>query len=403
MPFLSDFKPVHSIERTTAAQDYDYSSSSFTIMKEDCGAITTIPPYETVHIPQTDSFLTIIEFDNAGILLLLEDHSFFSEIKSSDTHPSLLTLSERLDLLQSTYETHNVLSGFIAFVEEMNRLFPVLYDYMPQAGTSGRLQALYGFLKANLFSSISLNSAADFAGLTPQYIASHFKKTYDMTFTEFANHMKAEYCLPLVRFTELSRESIAHIMGFHSTDIMEQALIREYRQSFHTIRKEHTMPCVKRSISSVSLRAKSMVPAVLVKEAGSAKDFDSVDWHLDLDKSFLYGRVTDLLELVTVEPIGQKSFLFFDRVFAVLDFLLEVKLIPHITITSCDYLSDFLQHVINRYCISEVSTWRFEFSGISSTRWQYQKNYTKFKNTILKYIPRIKPENILSDKKENKL
>lgn len=107
---------------------------------------------------------------------------------------SSIVYSVLMDILSHTSETQNT-----SMTDKYNRLTPVI-DY----------------IQNNSDKELPLDTLADIAGLTPQYLCSAFKRSTSQTLTEYINIVRIRKSKDLLLYdVNMQIKEIAHIIGFN--------------------------------------------------------------------------------------------------------------------------------------------------------------------------------------------
>lgn len=476
MSFISQEKPILSSTTFSLRGELDYCSRNYSILLVIKGTLCTlnqifmvddvilIPPGKKVHFTGSkDSVANIIEFDNFVLLGALNNPVLYENIYDSMSMISLKDLAPSLATIIQAVNTDKITSAFFFLIEKLNRHFPSDTYSASNNNLGKHARRILDYVDSRLFKQCSLNETAAALGITPQYLSSFFKKTLSMTFKDYVNGQRARYGFPFIKYTDFSLEALAGLLGFSSEASMENTIMSISGFSCLEIRSMESVsirPCPIPSQLVISgqdspIDRKSTDKSVLQGEdsydfqrefinnysfykpfsdkwksilnIGSADNMSSSDFRSQVSYvqdsiHFKYARLIDLLDRATYAEVEGRIYYEFDQLFKTLDFLIELGLIPFLSMgcryqslipgLNSKYLTDsadnyqlyysnlqkilpiFLRSCINRYGRKMLSQWRFELyydtintSEPKQTMRQFIKSYTDFEKTIHQFLP----------------
>lgn len=334
-----------------------------------------------------------------------------------------------------------------------------------QSRQDAKLSKFISWMKENHMTSITLQDAADYMDYTPQYLSSFIKKHLGKTFNSCLNQFRLESACNYLKFRDFSIEQISFLCGFANPASFRKIFMTRYLTTPEQYRKNHrdsfrnnfksfnlfTNPSyIRDCLTSILKTGSSASPAAIepsdsltivynvndtrplratwqeLINLGTAQNFEMPIFreHLSLmqaDLHFRYGRVTNVLSIVSTYYSKGKSYVFnFSRVFEIIDFILKLKMKPlldlgdkspdiflpqgNITIGNPEALDhiysemipQLLRACVNHYGYEEVSTWKFElwmrYSNPDLSKVESPSDYFRRFEKIYRAVKRIVPE-----------
>ncbi|MBM7567784.1 AraC family transcriptional regulator [Paenibacillus sacheonensis] len=117
----------------------------------------------------------------------------------------------------------------------------MLNQVMKPTRSSSNFDAAYlikHFIDKNVTTPFKLQDIADHVGLSVTRIVHLFKKTYNLTITEYANQTRLSYACTQIEFSNLSLESIAESVGFHNYSYFHRLFRARYGMSPRQFRNQ---------------------------------------------------------------------------------------------------------------------------------------------------------------------
>lgn len=256
------------------------------------------------------------------------------------------------------------------------------------------LQKILRYINTHYTETISLADTACSLSVTPQYLASFFKKAKHCTFLEYVQDIRRQMT-SLKDFTPNS----------YALNLSESL-------SGHAITFEQVLPYISRyaSFSKVSEPPHHQCQKVIANTAfgqdfpdswkklinlGYASDFANIQLFQQLIRvqkeiGFAYGRICRIFDLITVYSIENQTIYDYNRIFRIFDVMIDHHMLPFLEVSNkifriqlsllenvplhmgkeiTEYynhllilLPDFIRACINRYGQENFDQWRFEIS-----------------------------------------
>ncbi|MBE5889833.1 MAG: hypothetical protein E7282_02570 [Lachnospiraceae bacterium] len=481
MSFISFDKAISAADIYQLNTAQTYCSSDFTVFLVLAGKmrildqnlatedLVFLPPGETVSFEPTDEVtVAIVRFDSYLLLSALDGFDLFAKIRTSASMISLKECVHSLEELIRSFHSGLSAGHYFRFIEDIERLFPHHPARSVADASTDTGKEILSYIESHLLKNITLNDAAANVHLTPQYLASFFQKNFKMTFKEYVNSQKVELTLPLLRFTSFSEEALAGLLGYSSALSMNKTLLNITGQTVKEIRANSGLPCkevlisskylvrdfdkylsasvsedeqVSSALTGVNLQNLSFsgIPTLESQLSSSWRsiinlgdahfminsEFRSQLISLQKEIHFQFGRIKNVLDIMTIHTIGGNIFYGFEDIFKIIDFLLDLDLIPFLVFgnhssrksgdsfdlnlidSSEDFqsytkkmlrtLPNFIKACCNRYGLKEVSKWYFEFcydftnhNSSRPTIWQFLNSYQKYEKILHTYLPDCK-------------
>ena len=476
MSFISQGKPVLSSIAFTLNKEFDYCSINYSVLMVIKGTlfaldqvfmaddVILIPPGKKIHFQgNADTIANILDFDNFVLLGSLNNPAIYENIYDSMTMISLKDLTPSVASIIQTIDTDKITAAFFFFIEKLNKHFPNNASLSPNINPGQRTQRILDFVDSQVFKQCSLNETAARLGITPQYLSSFFKKNLSMTFKDYINRQRVRYGLPFIKYTDFSLDALAGLLGFVSTVSMENAItsvtgfscleirslesvsiqscpvpqdqiIEDSESNLHQtavenqiLESENRYILQRELINNYSFYKPFSNTWKAILNIGFAGNLASSGFRNQVSRiqesiHFKYGRIIDLLDQTTYSLVGDHIYYEFDRLFTSLDFMVELGLIPFLSM-GCRYqslipglnnkylidsadnyqhyyanlkkiLPVFLRSCINRYGRKAMSQWHFElyYDTINNnskylTMRQFIGVYNDFESMIHHYLP----------------
>ncbi len=438
----------------------------FDEMNTPAGEFILLPPNTPLLVsPGPKSAIGCVRFSNFFLLSVLDNADWFHKTYSSSEFLVMSGWSaiiENIILLFHNNTNAAMATSFFSLIDRMNSYLPEKkYEFPTELNEKGK--EILSYINQNITTPLTLNETAENVGLTPQYLSSFFQKYIGLTFKEYINQRKIDLCIPFLEYTQMTDSAISSAIGFASEISMQKAFLNLTQKSTSEFRKaspvkaqifpeisrvnnfsdyitqRNDTPLENSHDTSNVIHQQAYVdslkkPVHLVPDSwrkilniGEAQHFIDPFFreqliHMQTGTSFIYGRVLDLLDSTTIHEINGQIFYGFERIFTILDLLIDLKLIPFIVIgnrykknashtndltalsSSEDYqnyykklskiLPPFIRSCCNRYGVSEVARWQFEICYESSshgnnrqTIWNFCNTFRKIEATLHEYCP----------------
>lgn len=354
-----------------------------------------------------------ISNDNSALFSSLLEYARLC-ISSERVDTSFLSAITLLKLLKQLSEcTKSTLSMSISNKEEMT------------SHQKEFLNKIFSYVELHSKDSLSLSDIAGYFSVTPQYLASFFKKYTGQTVQKYIQEVRCKNALLYFQYTNLSFDAICQRVGLHHKGMLKEKLktiaVSEETSPFsHTsfgtpLQKEKSLEYLnlykitaspfiepkklKTAMNeiNVSVNYKKKFPDFWNKliNLGYAADFENVqlfDQLIQVQKEigFTYGRICRIFDLTTKYTINEKTIYDYNRIFRILDLMIEHHMIPFLEISNklfriqlsiqetipinlikdstsyydwiIEVLPDFIRTCINRYGQTSFDKWRFEVS-----------------------------------------
>jgi len=127
--------------------------------------------------------------------------------------------------------------------EWTQRLFSSLLDRLPPAqdhAGSVYVKAAKKYVKQSFRQNISLEQAAEFAGITPSYLSRLFKQEEGLNFTDYLNRVRIEQAKRLIRAGNVNMKCIYQEVGFSSYNYFFKVFKDISGMTPHTYAKQAT-------------------------------------------------------------------------------------------------------------------------------------------------------------------
>lgn len=388
MSVLSLEKPINSANIYQITKPVDYCHEDFTILMPldnhiqmmklhfNESEMLLLPPYTPISIqPEGNCALGCIQFNNKHLLTVLDSDELFA---NPHTSSDIITLFDCQPVIRKLLQDYNSSS-----ITEISRLFFSFADVINSIFTNAEAQVIseltdkgldiIQFIDEHLLSNLSLNDTAAYVGLTPQYLASFFQKALGCTFKDYVNRKKCSLALPFLKYTKLTEDAIAALIGFTSATTMEKAILSNTGSPSSTYRllvknhscnldfdrstllldfagfqngditSENEADIVTTNAQIVSCNSN---PDELLTNSTNWKSILNIGISISLadlglreqivkvqdEIGFEYGRILDLLDTCTPHVVDNHTYYLFDNAFKTLDFLIDQKLKPCIVL-----------------------------------------------------------------------
>lgn len=326
-----------------------------------------------------------------------------------------------------------------------------------------RIENILDYINRYYYNDITLSEVANELFMSPSYFSRFFKKNIGNNFLDYLTKFRLDKAVEKLTSSNSSITHIALETGFPSTNSFNKVFKKAFNSTPSEYRKENGIvknqevvnetSYIKESIyeklkeysatSMISVDEKSegnninIIESVNMKNAynktwnevinmGSAGDLlnSNMQAHIILLKNKLnikYVRFWNIFSEEMYIDISQTDNLNFDKIYSVLDFLVENQLNPFIELSFKDrrihrspskavvynkssqkidgitqwakLIKRFMANIINRYGLKRVEQWKFEFGKDDISNSDMNINYCDFyKETyriIKKYSERI--------------
>ncbi len=306
---------------------------------------------------------------DASLLGLLPVLRELAEFASPDADPGCLRAGSLL----------------LSFLDQLGSLLPTgQEDGGPELRDAGRKlknPALVSWMRQGLRGPVSLQEAAERCGLTPQYLASFFRKTMGCTLLEYMGRRKADLALRCLARAGLSAEDAAAAVGFRSVAAFEKSVRAAAGQGWAEVMAAR--PCLTEDFPAETVvpdtalprRTGQILPAghgaarplpasarllpPVFADCSGAKEELSDSWRMIINVGpahamsseklrfqlremrarvpFVYARFYQILDLVTLQKSGGRVLFDFEQCFQLLDFLRSVGFLPMLELGHVDY------------------------------------------------------------------
>ena len=322
-----------------------------------------------------------------------------------------------------------------------------------ESKASSKINTLKKYISLHYNKAITLSDVANALDYTPQYLSNFIKKNLQITFNDLLNHYRLEAAVLLLKYTAENINKIAILCGFPNHSSFIKAFLKKYSvdplkyTNYNTLSISEdyginfteivhvptiltyilnymNYACHTNTFHNTSILQSNYINVIHKKplntywknliNLGCASDFEKPAFrnHLALIQntlSFIYGRISGILDLTRIYKVEDEFNYDFSRIFEIFDFLKSIKLKPFLDIDnkpfriykeedslSVDYstflntekydkfllavLPYFIRACINRYGFDEFSTWKFELwrrYNPSMTSLESPKSYFK--------------------------
>ncbi|MFV0556530.1 MAG: GH39 family glycosyl hydrolase [Lactovum sp.] len=369
-----------------------------------------------------------------SILDVKEEYLSFDKIKRSLNR-----------LIEEAIKNHleNPFKVFEAAFSFLNYLIEIfLEDIKSKQDT--QIQKYLTFIQENVRTDISLSKMANHFYINPSYLSRYFKKHQGIGFQEYLITYRLYLSEKELIYTDKNISSIALEVGFKNLNIFT----KHFKNKYHFLPKEYREKKTRLSQERIleneqelqflsnwlekemgnseysgetidfSKKHKIFSLSKQLLNIGSASDLLHSDYRkqirfLKKEINFTYGRIWNLFVEEMNVDIHRIKDINFDRIDSILDFLLEIEIVPffelgykirriyknvnksetrHLSLPSYDIVCEdwielltlFMKHVRKRYGIKEISAWKFELTrdgkDIDEYMIQYKATYKVLKN-----------------------
>lgn len=444
MPVFFNETPIKKITIFTPEYSIKFQSQNYSIIYVVRGTVLLddlrlaqeelllLPPrIEKTISNGFNSIVALIELDNYSLLSSVEDISLFYDSYNSANHIFLKTLNPYVIELIRLHNTSEELFSFLKFTAQINRLFPSKSFTDSDNELPAKAIEILKYIHRNILKSITLNDTAFAVNLTPQYLSNYFQNTFLTTFKDYVNEIKSEYCIALLKYTDISEFYIAGLTGFASVNSMDKVLVQKTGMnasklheisfskysdddysykiperffiknylhlfsegSIKTITSENDHNEDQQNFNTIFTPNEYTVfekKWSYILNIGSYSNFNSSNFRQQIIEtcklgSHKYIRFFNIFESVESYQVGQTRYLSLENTFKALDFILSLGTKPYICFgdsnsndkdkfqNAIDILPDFIKACCNRYGIKQMADWHFEIIyGISNKNNQRQ-------------------------------
>lgn len=414
------------------------------------GTVLIIPPGSSATLtPVGRCVLMMLAFSPKLFLSMLDEDALFTEMR---IFPKELGLMAHMAALvecvcrKSFEDCFRLPALIMPILGELTRLLPPktvpLPDGEKMTGKQTQfLTEILAYTAEAYREELSLSDAAAYFQVTPQYFASFFKRFMHRTFHEYLLDLRCRKGAAFLAHTDLSPEYICREVGLNGTAAFKKyvrshkgtllppkvptqlgsALTAESARRYLT---RYTAPTSADTISAnppaaaidakVSFRLPFQDSFRRLINLGYASGFNSIRIFNQLVRTqeeigFTYGRICRLFDLISEYIVGKKTIYDYNRIFRILDVMLEHDMLPFIELGNklfriqlnlletvplnllkdtvsyyerlISLLPDFIRACVNRYGQECFDQWRFE---ISYTNYDLAESAEDF--PLVKYI-----------------
>lgn len=307
-----------------------------------------------------------------------------------------------------------------------------------------KLESLLLYVHENLLSSLSLAETAKVFSITPQYLATFWKKYMNVTFQHYIKECRLALGQAYIRFTSCSAETVSRKCGLSVQQLPAPKECRSFSAgqtsvNYNILSDEAAQALIEKFYGTpdaglmtdakdcreINVSACSGVPFAdfwkKLINLGYSTDFSSnLLFHqiekLQSDIGFEYGRICRIFDLIERSALGDRTVYDYEQIFHLIDIMVlnhlhpffeisnklyrlhlsHIEMIPlNIFPSSEEYYEDllrllpeFLKTCRNRYGNEEVRTWRFEISYINYDYRDFSHDFSLDK--YISYFKRIK-------------
>lgn len=264
-----------------------------------------------------------------------------------------------------------IMEKMYASLEVMSRSFNSdAGKELPESHSEKRAEEILSYVEAHVMDSVQLQEAAEELQLTPQYLASWFRKNTGDTFLEYYTRKKVEKSRLWLQYTETPEKKIGEMFHFRNLKTFREQtvrylgkepeelrnpalaernfsyppkgeaveMIREY-EAYFTARniqldkKEEKLHKTE-TIEVESGKGENMSDSWrYILNAGFASDFKSFNFQKqirDIQQKihFKYCRISRLFDLIAEHDLRGKNYYGFENIFYLLDYIRSLDMIP---------------------------------------------------------------------------
>ena len=206
------------------------------MQEEDVAAVNA---GEDCKIEVTDGVTAAIEFSREQIYSLLDGRKRYVECCSVNVRTgSFNNLKEKVKkLLGSMFRDE--LSSIAFEKNSYDLLLTLLSEYSREVMTGGRKEEVNNWIENSYRNVITLESAAEFFHLTPQYFSRWFAEEFGLTFLKYLSNVRCKNALKELVSTDYTILRIALDNGFPNSASFTKAFAEMYGETPLKYRKKH--------------------------------------------------------------------------------------------------------------------------------------------------------------------
>lgn len=348
--------------------------------------VVLLPPGLSVNLtPDKYALCLILQVKPWVLLNTLDCQSLFDKVYDSIKNPYLQTLYPHAILIARYYmncineHEYEILSELFCCISIIQKHLVSELDCIDDvpAANENRNKEILEYLQVHSKDFIRLQDTAKAIGLTPQYLAAFFKKSFGYTFIEYVHRLKASKCYSWLIYTQLSDQEISDFIGFQNLISYQKAIRVHYGCSADDIRQKNRIPSVPSTfedstivlnpefifsdlpddVSTFQIVKRGHVPMVTrtdinvlkhrpisdswryIINLGFAYQLTSPNLQSQLKEiqekiHFIYGRICRIFDLAGIEQVhGTKSYNF-ELIYQVIDLIDSLGMIPFLELSN---------------------------------------------------------------------
>jgi beta-xylosidase/AraC-like DNA-binding protein len=348
--------------------------------------VILLPPgYQVNLAPEKFAICLVLQIKPWFLLSTLDSKAVFEQIYNSMRNPHLQSLYPHV-LLIARYYMRNLKTHEYEILSELFCCISIIQKFILSEQTvaksspkisGGKNNKILEYLHAHSKDCLKLQDTARSIGLTPQYIASFFQKSFGCTFMEYTYRLKASDCYYWLIYTQLSDQEISDLTGFQNLLSYKKAIHQNFGCSADDIRKKSKLPQAQLNFESSTIISnpeiifseppenlyspqivfRKYAPIITRTDINISKSLPLSDsWRYfinlgfayqlinpDLQNqlkeiqakiSFKYGRIFRILDLAGIEQTHGKKTYSFELIYQVIDLLISLDMIPFLDLSN---------------------------------------------------------------------
>ena len=347
--------------------------------------VILLPPGLSVNLePDKYALCLILQIKPWFLLNTLDCQNLFDKIYGSIKTPYLQTLYPHAILIaryymninEHEYEILSELFCCISIIQKHLVSESVCTDTATRENGK-RNREILEYLQMHSKDFLRLQDTAEAIGLTPQYLAAFFKKSFGCTFIEYVHRLKASKCYFWLIYTQFSDQEISDFMGFQNLTSYHKAIRLYYHCSADDIRKSSRLPSLPSTFDDATIILKpdsifselpddpptfqivkrGQVPLVTRADINILKHrpvSDSWKYLINLGFAyqlispnlqsqlmeiqekvhFNYGRICRIFDLAGIEQVRGTKLYSFELIYQIIDLMDSLNMIPFLELSN---------------------------------------------------------------------